>query len=118
MIKLARFLKPYRMILVVVIVLACVQALSNLYLPNLMADIVDNGIIKGDTGYIWRTGGVMLLVTIGGTLAAVVGIFFSSQVATGFGKIVRAKIFTRVGQFSLHEFRLAGYIFADYPYHQ
>jgi ATP-binding cassette, subfamily B, multidrug efflux pump len=108
MIKLARFLKPYRMILVVVILLACAQALSNLYLPNLMADIVDNGIVKGDTGYIWRTGGIMLLVTIGGTLAAIVGIFFSSQVATGFGKIVRAKIFTRVGQFSLHEFDLLG----------
>ncbi len=108
MIKLARFLKPYRMILVVVIVLAIAQALSNLYLPNLMADIIDNGIIKGDTGYIWRTGGLMLLVTIGGTLAAVVGIFFSSQVATGFGKIVRAKIFTRVGQFSLHEFDQLG----------
>jgi ATP-binding cassette, subfamily B, multidrug efflux pump len=108
MIKLSRFLQPYRMILVVVIVLACAQALSNLYLPNLMADIVDNGIVKGDTGYIWRTGGLMLLVTIGGTLAAVVGIFFSSQVATGFGKIVRAKIFTRVGQFSLHEFDLLG----------
>ncbi len=108
MIKLSRFLKQYRMILVVVIVLACAQALSNLYLPNLMADIVDNGIVKGDTGYIWRTGGIMLLVTIGGTLAAMVGIFFSSQVATGFGKIVRAKIFTRVGQFSLHEFDLLG----------
>ena len=108
MIKLARFLKPYRMILIVVVVLAIAQALSNLYLPNLMADIIDNGIIKGDTGYIWRTGGLMLLVTIGGTVAAVVGIFFSSQVATGFGKIVRAKIFTRVGQFSLHEFDLLG----------
>ncbi|HEY5005177.1 MAG TPA: ABC transporter ATP-binding protein [Ktedonobacteraceae bacterium] len=108
MIKLTRFLKPYRMILVVVIVLAIVQALSNLYLPNLMADIIDNGIVKGDTGYIWRTGGLMLLVTIGGTVAAVIGIFFSSKVATGFGKIVRAKIFTRVGQFSLHEFDLLG----------
>jgi ATP-binding cassette subfamily B multidrug efflux pump len=104
MIKLLRFLKPYRAILVLVVVLAAAQALANLYLPNLMADIVDNGIIKGDTGYIWRVGGIMLLVTIGGTLAAVVGIFFSSQVATGFGKIIRAKIFTRVAQFSLHEF--------------
>ena len=108
MIKLARFLKPYRLILIVVIVLAIAQALSNLYLPNLMADIIDNGIVKGDTGYIWRTGGLMLLVTIGGTLAAIVGIFYSSQVATGFGKIVRAKIFTRVGQFSLHEFDQLG----------
>src|SRR5436309_2848460 len=104
MIKLLRFLKPYRMVLIWVVVLAFMQAMANLYLPNLMADIVDNGIIKGDTGYIWRTGGIMLLVTIGGTIAAVVGIFFSSQVATGLGKIIRAKIFTHVEQFSLHEF--------------
>ena len=104
MIKLLRFMRPYRALLVLVLVLATVQALANLYLPTLMANIVDNGIVKGDTGYIWRIGGVMLLVAIIGTLAAVVGVFFSSQVATGFGKIIRAQIFTRVAQFSLHEF--------------
>jgi ATP-binding cassette, subfamily B, multidrug efflux pump len=104
MIKLLRFMKPYRAILVLVVVLAFGQAMANLYLPNLMADIVDNGIIKGDTGYILGVGGIMLLVTIGGTLAAVVGVFFSSRVATGFGKIIRARLFTHVEQFSLHEF--------------
>jgi ATP-binding cassette subfamily B multidrug efflux pump len=104
MIKLMRFMKPYRGVLVVVVILAVAQALGNLYLPNLFADIVNNGIVKGDTGYIWRLGGLMLLVTMGGTIAAVVGIFFSSKVATGFGKIIRAKLFTRVEQFSLHEF--------------
>ena len=78
--------------------------MANLYLPNLMADIVDNGIVKADTGYIWRTGGIMTLVAIGGTICAVVGIFFSSQVATGFGKIIRAQIFYNVQRFSLHEF--------------
>src|SRR5947209_19411170 len=104
MIKLLRFMKPYRAVLVLVVILAVAQALGNLYLPNLFADIVNNGIVKGDTGYIWRFGGLMLLVTMGGTIAAVIGIFFSSRVATGFGKIVRAKLFTRVEQFSLHEF--------------
>ncbi|HKV56979.1 MAG TPA: ABC transporter ATP-binding protein [Ktedonobacteraceae bacterium] len=104
MIKLMRFMKPYRGVLVLVGLLAVAQALGNLYLPNLFADIVNNGIVKGDTGYIWRVGGLMLLVTMGGTIAAVVGIFFSSRVATGFGKIIRAKLFTRVEQFSLHEF--------------
>src|SRR5256886_1904583 len=104
MIKLLRFMKPYRPILVLVVVLAFLQAMANLYLPTLFANIVDNGIIKGDTGYIWRTGGIMLLITLGGTIAAVVGIFFSSQVATGFGKIIRARLFTHVSKFSLHEF--------------
>ena len=104
MIKLLRLLRPYRSLLVLIVILAFGQALANLYLPNLMADIIDNGIVKGDTGYIWRTGGVMLLVAIGGTIAAIIGIFFSSRVATGFGKIVRAKLFTHVEQFSLNEF--------------
>src|SRR6266702_5109853 len=104
MIKLLLFMKPYRPILVLVVVLAFLQAMANLYLPTLFANIVDNGIIKGDTGYIWRTGGIMLLITLAGTIAAVVGIFFSSQVATGFGKIIRARLFTHVSQFSLHEF--------------
>lgn len=104
MIRLMRFMKPYRAVLVLVVILAAAQALGNLYLPNLFADIVNNGIVKGDTGYIWRLGGIMLLVTLTGTIAAVVGIFFSSKVATGFGKIIRAKLFTRVEQFSLHEF--------------
>jgi ATP-binding cassette subfamily B multidrug efflux pump len=108
MIKLLRFLKPYRAILVLVVVLAFIQAITNLYLPNLMADIIDNGIVKGNTSYIWQTGGLMLLVALGGIVAAVVGVFFSSQVATGFGKIIRAKLFTHVAQFSLHEFDTLG----------
>src|SRR5579863_10754008 len=115
MIKLLRFMKPYRAILILVVALAFGQALANLYLPTLMADIVDNGIlhqvngvIKQDTGYIWRTGGLMFVVALGGTVAAVIGIFISSQVASGFGKIVRAKLFTHVQKFSLHEFDILG----------
>src|SRR5436305_5113874 len=108
MIKLLRFLKSYRLLLVVVLVLAFAQAMALLYLPTLTADIVDNGIVKGDTGYIWRIGGIMTLVAIGGTICAVVGIFFSSQVATGLGKIVRFEIFTHVERFSLHEFDTVG----------
>src|SRR5947208_1179942 len=104
MIKLMRFMKPYRMTLVLVLVLAFAQSFANLYLPTLIADIVDNGVVKGDIGYIWRTGGLMLLVTIGGTICAIVGAFFGARVATGLGKIIRGKIFNRVEQFSLHEF--------------
>src|SRR5260370_11949902 len=106
--NLLRFLKPYRAILVFIVVLAFAQAIANLYLPYLMADIVDNGIVKVDVGYIWRIGGLMLLVALGGILTAVVGIFFSSQVATGFGKIIRANLFTHVAQFSLHYVSIVG----------
>jgi ATP-binding cassette, subfamily B, multidrug efflux pump len=109
MIKLLRFMKPYRAILVLVVALAFVQAMANLYLPTLMADIVDKGIYPTpDIGYIWRVGGLMFLVTLGGTIAAIIGIFFSSKVATGFGKIIRAKLFTHVQHFSLHEFDKVG----------
>ncbi len=101
-------MKPYRAILVLVVALAFVQALANLYLITLMANIVDYGIIKQDTGYIWRTGGLMFVIALGGTLAAVTGIFISSKVATGFGKIIRAKLFTHVQRFSLHEFDMLG----------
>jgi ATP-binding cassette, subfamily B, multidrug efflux pump len=104
MIKLLRFMKPYRLIVVLVLVLAFAQSIASLYLPNLMADIVDNGIAKSDIGYIWRTGSLMLLVTIAGTITAIIGSFFSARVATSFGKSIRYNIFTHIEQFSLHEF--------------
>ena len=104
MIKLLRYLKPYRLLILLIFILAVGQSAANLYLPNLMADIVNKGIAAFDTGYIWRTGGFMLLVTIGGVLCSVIGIYFSSQVATGMSKIIRAEIFIKVQHFSLHEF--------------
>jgi ATP-binding cassette subfamily B protein len=104
MIKLLRYLKPYKFLLVVILVLAIGQASANLYLPNLMSDIVNNGIAAFNTNYIWQTGGIMALVAIGGTICAVIGIYFSSRVATGMSKAVRAAIFKRVQLFSLHEF--------------
>jgi ATP-binding cassette subfamily B multidrug efflux pump len=108
MVTLLRFMKPYRVIVVFVLVLAFAQSMANLYLPTLMADIVDNGIVKNDVGYIWRAGGLMLVVTLVGTIAAIIGSFYSARVATGFGKLLRQGIFTRVEQFSLHEFDTVG----------
>ncbi len=104
MIKILRFLKPYRLPLLVIIVLAFGQSMANLYLPNLMANIVDVGIVNKDTPYIWRTGGLMVLVTLGGVLAAIIGVYFASRTATLFGKDIRAALFKHVQKFSLHEF--------------
>ncbi|HEX6109211.1 MAG TPA: ABC transporter ATP-binding protein [Ktedonobacteraceae bacterium] len=104
MIKLFRLLKPFRIPIVVVFVLVFLQSLANLYLPTLTADIVNNGIVKGDINYILRVGGIMLLVTIVGTICAVVASFYSARVAIGFGRMIRGKLFTHVGRFSLHEF--------------
>jgi ATP-binding cassette, subfamily B, multidrug efflux pump len=104
MIKLFRLLKPFRIPIVFVFVLVFLQSLANLYLPTLTADIVNNGIVKSDINYILRVGGIMLLVTIAGTICAVVASFYSARVAIGFGRLIRGKLFTHVGRFSLHEF--------------
>ncbi|MGH2520762.1 MAG: ABC transporter permease, partial [Chloroflexota bacterium] len=104
MIRLLKLIRPYRAEIAIVLVLAFFQALANLLLPRLMADIVDTGIVKGDTGYILREGAVMILITICGTACAIIGSFFAAKVAIGFGRIIRGRIFTHVEQFSLHEF--------------
>ncbi|MFA6017379.1 MAG: ABC transporter ATP-binding protein [Patescibacteria group bacterium] len=104
MFKLLKYLKTYSVLLIIIFVLAVLQAASNLYLPNLMSDIVNNGIAKFDTPYIWRTGGVMVIVAIGGAISAVIGIYFSSQVAAGMATKLREALFHKVQNFSLHEF--------------
>jgi ATP-binding cassette, subfamily B, multidrug efflux pump len=104
MLKLFRLLKPFRLLIFFVFVLVFLQSLANLYLPTLTADIVNNGVVKGDTNYILRVGGLMLLVTLGGMICAIGGSYFSARTAIGFGRLIRAKLFKRVGSFSLHEF--------------
>jgi len=104
MLKLFALLKPLRGSVAIVTVLALAQSLANLYLPRLMADIVDFGIVLGDTRKILEIGGLMLLVAIVGTICAVAGSYFASKVATGFGRIVRGRVFDRVAHFSVHQF--------------
>ncbi len=104
MIKLLKYLKGYETWIVLVIILAVGQSLSNLYLPNLMSDIVNHGIAEFDTAYIWRTGIFMVFVAVAGGVCAVTGIYFSSQLATGMVKKIRAALFKHVQLFSLHEF--------------
>jgi len=104
MLKLYRFLKPYATYIAVIIILLCIQVLSDLYLPTLMADIVDHGLANQDVEYILHRGGVMLLIAAGGTLCAILATYLASKTAVGFGTILRANIFTKVEGFSLHEF--------------
>ena len=104
MLKLFALLKPLRGSVAIVAALALAQSLANLYLPRLMADIVDFGIVRGDTRKILEVGGLMLLVAIIGTICAVGGSYFAAKVATGFGRIIRARVFDRVAHFSVHQF--------------
>ena len=105
---LSTYLRPYRRALAVVMVLVAVQALANLYLPNLNADIINNGVVKGDTGYIIRTGGLMLLVTFLVGVCAIVAVYFGSRTAMAFGRDVRSAIFRRVMSFSQKETNVFG----------
>jgi ATP-binding cassette subfamily B protein len=108
MFKLFRSLKPFTVAVILVIVLVGAQAISELYLPTLMADIVDKGIARGDTPYILRVGGLMLLVALGGVICAAAAALLSARVGMGFGRDLRGKVFTRVEGFSLHEFDTIG----------
>jgi ATP-binding cassette subfamily B protein len=83
-----------------VLVLVAIQALSNLYLPNLNADIINNGVLKGDTGYIERTGAFMLLITFLLGICSVIAVYFGSRIAMSFGRDVRSAIFRKVMNFS------------------
>ncbi|MBV7506496.1 ABC transporter ATP-binding protein/permease [Bacillus sp. sid0103] len=108
MIKLTKFLKPFQLAIYLVLGLVLLQSLSELYLPTLMSDIVDKGVVTGDTGYIWKIGGFMLLVAAGGMICSIAASFYSAKAASGFGKLLRSKIFSHVGNFSLHEFDKLG----------
>ncbi len=95
-----RSLGPYRWPALFVLLLLLGQSLGNLYLPELQADIINNGVVKGDTNYILGVGGFMLLVTFALMLGSYVTVFFSARVAMGLGRDVRDAIFRKVETFS------------------
>jgi len=97
---LRTYLRPYTRQLVVVMALLLVQAIGNLYLPDLNGDIINNGVVRGDTDYILRTGALMLVVTALLGVAAVVAVYGGARVAMGFGRDVRSAIFSKVETFS------------------
>ncbi|CAH1196337.1 MULTISPECIES: ABC transporter ATP-binding protein [Paenibacillus] len=108
MMKLFRMLKPYRIPIFFIVGLVLLQSLAELYLPTLMADIVNDGIVKGDVPYIWKIGGWMLVIAIGGTAASVTASYLSSKTAGGFAKQLRSRVFRHVENFSLQEFDKLG----------
>jgi ATP-binding cassette subfamily B multidrug efflux pump len=105
---LTRYLKPYWKQVVLVLTLVLLQAIANLYLPDLNADIINNGVAKGDMNHILVTGGFMLLVTFGLAVISVISIYFGSRTSMAFGRDVRAAIFHRVGTFSQTEVNAFG----------
>ena len=98
---LVEYLRPHRGVLVLIAGLLLVQAIGGLILPSLMADIINNGVVTGDTAYILRIGGLMLVLSVLVGLAAVATVYFSARTAMRFGLEVRGDLFRRVELFSL-----------------
>ena len=100
---LVRYLRPYWPLLLGVIVFQLGQSIASLYLPTLNADIINKGVLTGDTSYIINTGIVMLVITLGQVVCACVAVYFGARLAMSFGRDLRAAIFHRVGEFSERE---------------
>ena len=100
---LGRYLKPHWKLLTGVVVFQLAQSIASLYLPALNADIIDNGIAKGDAGYIIRIGGIMLLVTLGQVICAIIAVYFGAKAAMSLGRDLRTGVFRKVGSFSERE---------------
>ncbi|MEI2664125.1 ABC transporter ATP-binding protein [Rossellomorea sp. LJF3] len=108
MIKLLKHLSAYKWMVVGIFVLIFIQSMSTLYLPTLMSDIIDKGVVVGDIPYIWKIGGFMLVVSALGAVASIVASYYSSKAAVGLGRDVRRKLFYHIEKFSLQEFDEVG----------
>jgi ATP-binding cassette subfamily B multidrug efflux pump len=96
-------LGPYRNQILVVVLLQLVQAMANLYLPSLNADLIDQGVARGDTDLVLRLGGWMLLVTLLQVACALAAVYVGAKVAMSLGRDVRAAVFDHVQTFSARE---------------
>ncbi|MEV0459991.1 ABC transporter ATP-binding protein [Catellatospora methionotrophica] len=98
-----RQLRPYRRHIALVVLLQFVQTVANLYLPTLNADIIDQGVVKGDTEYILRIGAAMIGVSLVQIICSIGAVYVGAQVASALGRDIRAAIFDRVQSFSARE---------------
>lgn len=100
---LGRYLGPYRWQLVAVILMQVVASLASLALPTYNAKIIDQGVALGDTAYIWRTGGLMLFISLAQVIGQVAAAYFGARLAMGVGRDVRADLFDTVLGYSSQE---------------
>ena len=103
-----RYIRPYWGLLAIVIVLQTIATIMSLYLPTLNARIIDEGVVTGDTDFIWGTGGVMLLLSAVQGAAQIAAVWAGANAAMQFGRDVRAAIFERALSFSARELNKFG----------
>ncbi|MGI6575328.1 MAG: ABC transporter ATP-binding protein [bacterium] len=108
MLRLSRFFRPYGLAIVTVLSLVFLQSISELLLPTLMANIIDIGIVNGDTSYIFTTGTTMLIIALLGTTCAIIASFLSAKTAMAIVRDLRLQVFTKAEAFSLSEFDRLG----------
>ena len=106
--KLLRFFKPYKWQALLIVAFTFVQAISQLYLPNLMSDIVNDGVMNEDVSFILKTGGIMLIFTLIVSICTIIARYFASRTAVGMARDIRGAIFKKVTNYSLHEFDKIG----------
>jgi ATP-binding cassette subfamily B multidrug efflux pump len=100
---LRRYLAPYKVFLGLVVLFQLIGTLANLYLPSLNARIIDDGVAKADIDFIWRTGGIMLLISLVQVVCTIIAVYFGARTAMAYGRDVRSAIFDRVLTFSARE---------------
>ncbi|MEP7022006.1 MAG: ABC transporter ATP-binding protein [Pseudonocardiales bacterium] len=100
---LRTYLRPYRRTLGIVVLLQLMMTTATLYLPTLNADIIDNGVVKGDTHYIMRVGAVMLAVALAQIACAIPAVYFGARTSMAMGRDLRASVFDHVQSFSARE---------------
>jgi ATP-binding cassette subfamily B protein len=100
---LREHLRPYRGWIAAVVVLQLVGGIASLYLPSLNADIIDNGVVRGDTGYILRIGGWMLTVSLLQIACTIAAVYLGARTAMAFGRDLRSRVFRQIGTFSGRE---------------
>ena len=100
---LRTYLAPYKREIWIVVFLQLAGTIASLYLPALNADIIDNGVVLGDTGYIIRTGAAMLGVSLIQIISTIIAVYFSARTAMAFGRDLRSATFHRVVEFSNRE---------------
>lgn len=100
---LRSYLQPYRQAIRAIVALQLVQTLAALYLPTLNADIIDYGVVRGDTGYIMHTGAIMLAVTLVQMGCSIAAVYYAARTAMALGRDLRANVFDRVLTFSARE---------------
>ncbi|KUK77125.1 MAG: Xenobiotic-transporting ATPase, partial [candidate division WS6 bacterium 34_10] len=102
--KLLKYLKPYILLILLLLGLTYAQVMASLALPDYMAKIVNEGIVNQDVGLIWSTGVTMILITLGGAVASVISGYLAAKIGTGFSKNLREAVFKKVESFSMEEF--------------